>query len=425
MARDIAAEEKLRAARAKVAYLRPYFSHAVFGLVMRQSHACPTIGVDMHRRLYFNPQFVHEHSIAELSVVLLHELGHVLRDHCKRAQQLGVTMATHQIANIAEDCSINHSLRDEIKNRRGIDKLPNLPEPKDPRLLAVPEHLRGPWFPGKIDCPEGWVWERYYEHLLDNTAPTEGPTNCGSGAHGVPQPWEDGDPGRSGIEGVLDADWRDIQRLTAAAMKERQRSRGDVPGHWQSWADTLLRPKRIPWDVLLASRLRSSVADVAGDMLHSYRRPSRRQSALPNFIMPDMRRPQPFVCFVGDTSGSMDEEHDLALVRGTVQDICLSLGAMVAFLATDAEVHGGVQRVAGGRDIKLLGRGGTDMAIGIDYALNHLRPKPDVIVVGTDCDTPWPAKAPPVPVIVCAIGNDEYHISQTPSWAHVIRVEVA
>lgn len=425
MPRDLGGEEKLRAARAKVAYLRPYFSHAVYGLLLFQSERVPTVAVDEWRRLYWNPNFLADYSVAELTVILLHELAHVLRDHCKRARLLGVTMLTMHLAQLAQDAALNPNLRDELKERRAIDQLPPIPEPKDPRIQALPENMRGPFFPAKFGCPEGWVWERYYEHLLDHAEEIDiGPHDCGSGAHGVSRPWEHGAPGVSGVEGVLDADWRDIQRLTAAKIAERQRSRGDVPIGWRAWADQLLRVRRIPWDQLLAARLRSTMADVAGDLLHSYRRPSRRQSVFPNVIQPCMRRPQPFVCFVGDTSGSMDEQHDLALVRGTVQDICQSLGAMVAFLATDARVHGGVQRVMSGRNIELLGRGGTDMSVGIAYALTMLRPRPDVIVVGTDCDTPWPAARPPVPVVVCAIGEGA-DIAGVPSWAQVIKVEAA
>lgn len=424
MARGLRGKEKLQAARAKVSYLRPYFSHAVFGLVLVESERVPTMGVDEWRRLYWNPEFVQDYSIEELTVILLHELGHVLRDHCKRARQLGVTQLTMNLAQVAEDCALNPNLRDELEERRRIDRLPPIPEFKDPAIQALPEHMRGPFFPEKIGCPEGWVWERYYEHMLEHATVIEiGSHNCGSGAHGVPQPWEAGPPEKSDVEAVSDADWRDIQRLTAAKIAERQRTRGDVPLGWRAWADEMLRPRRIPWDQLLAARLRSTIANVAGDLLHSYRRPSRRQNAVPEIVLPCMRRPQPFVCFVGDTSGSMGRD-DLALVRGTVQDICQSLGAMVAFLATDASVHGGVQRVMSGRHVKLLGRGGTNMAVGIDYALTMLRPRPDVIVVGTDCETPWPLKRPPVPVIVCAIGEDA-DVAGVPSWATVIEVEAA
>jgi predicted metal-dependent peptidase len=450
---DKVAEDIVRAARAKVSYVRPYFSHAVFSLVLIEADDCPTMGVDQWGRLYYNPKWVRRYSIEEITVILLHELGHKLREHHKRAHALGVTEATFKIANIAQDAEINDDLRDEIKERRD---LPQLPEPKDPEILAIPSHMRGPWFPDKLGCEDNDLWEVYYAHLMDYARlgdaegsliaiPTSGGgapqqedgeggeglcihgrgTDCGSAAHGVKMPWEHGDPGHEGAhEGVSDADWRDVMRLTAEAIQaEHARGRGTVAAGWKAWADTILKPKRIPWEHELSGGLRWAINDVSGMVLHSYKRPSRRASAMPDIVTPCMRRPIPFVCVVGDTSGSMDEKTDLPLVRGTVEDLCLALGARVAFLATDAEVHGGVQRVGDGKSIELRGRGGTNMCKGIEYAMTNLRPRPDVLVIITDCGTAWPASAPKgVKVIVCAVGDNETDIANVPKWARLIRV---
>jgi predicted metal-dependent peptidase len=424
---DKAAERKVRAARGKVSFLRPYFSHGVFSLVLVESERCPTMAVDIHKRLYFNPGFVRRHDVGQLCTVILHELGHVLRGHHARARSLGVTSMTHHIANCAQDAELNDDLRDEAEIRGDISPLPE-----------------GAIYPSRFGCPDHKPWEYYYMHARDNCIvvavgsdgnvstggssadEAEGhvipmPHDCGSGAHGVSRPWELGDPATSGAEGVSDADWRDVQRLTAEAIADRQRTRGDVPAGWTEWASDLLRPRTIPWDQELSSGLRWAIHDVAGDVLHSYRRPSRRQSASPDIILPSMRSPRPFVCVVGDTSGSMDAT-DLAYVRGVVRDICLAMNARIAFLATDADVHEGVQLVQDGRDITLAGRGGTDMRVGIEYALSRLRPRPDVLVVISDCETPWPDKAPLIRTIVCAIGNSS-DIQKVPSWARLIRVD--
>jgi len=454
------AEDIVRAARAKVSFLRPYFSHAIFSLVLVESETCPSMSVDQYARLYYNAKWVQQYSIEEISVVLLHELGHKLREHHLRARSLGITRQTFQIANIAMDAEINDDLRDEIAERKDF---PSLPEPKDPETLAHPEGERGPWYPWKLGCEDNQLWEIYYAHIMDNIRVCAGPScgllpgsggggegegdagepgdhgegsgkpklhthgdECGSAAHGVQMPWEHGDPGTgkgAEQEGVSDADWHDVQRLTAEAIRdEHARGRGHVAAGWKAWADALLKPQRIPWEHELAGGLRWAVNDVSGMVLHSYKRPSRRASATPDIIQPSMRRPIPTVCVVGDTSGSMSENHDLALVRGTVEDLCLALGARVAFLATDAEVHGGIQTVRDGKSIEMLGRGGTNMCAGIEYAMTHVRPRPDVLVVITDCETGWP-EAPPkgVRMIVCAVG-DSSMINDVPDWARVIRV---
>jgi predicted metal-dependent peptidase len=431
-------ERKIRAARGKITYLRPYFSHAAFALVLVESKGCPSLSVDKWKRLYYNPRAVEEMTVDELATVLLHEMGHCLCEHHRRADALGVTSRTFRIANVAQDAELNDNIRDEINKR---NDLPHLPPPRwNPKAMALPEKLRGPIYPWKINCEDNRLWEEYYISLMEQATsqptklevilcgkggsdPMDSSDNCGSGAHGVAQPWEVGDPGDSEVEGVFDADWRDVKRLTAEAIAERQRGRGDVPGGWVEWAQNLLRPKAIPWDQVLGGTLRWAINDVKGHQFHSYKRPSRRASVMDGVVLPTMRKPQPFVCVVGDTSASMGTKVELALVRGTVEDICQSMGAMVAFLATDTEVHGGVQKVQSGRRVELRGRGGTNMCAGIEYAMSRLRPKPDVIVVTTDCATAWPVKSPGVRVVICAISATEADIANCPFWATVIQVE--
>lgn len=480
---DQIADQKVRAARARAVFLRPYFQTAIYALVMRESREVPTMGVDKWGRLYYSPEFVHRVTVEELSSVILHEVAHKLRRHHERAESLGVTQATHAAANIAQDCEINDDLREEVNTLRDLAPLPG-----------------NCWYPEAIGCKEGEVWEVYYAHIMDNAeklaqelaeqsgagqgqegdqgspqsgnggegegskgssgqqkgaggngqqkgagGQQKGPGKgggqkdqhgwhgrhqCGSAAHGVPMPWEDKSPGQGGGEGTEEGDWRDIEKRVALDIREHaQKSRGKVPGAWVSWANEVLRPVRIPWEHELSGMIRQAINTVAGQALHSYSRPSRRQSALPQVILPSMRRPVPVVAIVADTSGSMSES-DLALVRGTVSDIAQAMGATVALLATDAAVHGGVQRVQDGRSAVLAGRGGTDMRVGIEHALTEVRPRPDVIVVITDTYTPWPEEEPPVRVVVAAVRPSDPEmvsgfgdsIQTVPSWAKTVVV---
>lgn len=417
------AEHHVRAARARLTSLRPYFDHAVYALVLVEAPGCPTIAVDQWRRLYFSPRFVLAHSVEQVTTLLLHELGHVLRDHHQRARAFGVTEATAAAANIAMDCPINEDIRVQVETWKDTPHLP-----------------AGSYYPETIGAPGGQTWEAYYQLLLENpheapvsgggtfdpladgddgpAAQQAGKHDCGSGAHGIARRWEVGSPENSGVEGVGDADWRDVQQITAEQIADH-RYRGKVPSDWLEWAKDLLRPKRIPWDQELAGAVRASISDRAGMLTYSYKRPSRRSQACPDFILPAMRQPEPVVAIIGDTSGSMVT--DLPLIRGTVQDVCEGLGSPVVFLSTDAAVHGGAQRATDGRTIEIRGGGGTDMGAGIRYAEEQLTPRPDVLVVITDCETPWPAKPPTARVIVCAVGSSPA-IEEVPKWAKTIRV---
>lgn len=444
--RNQAAEDHVRAARAKAAYLRSYFAHALYALIPVQTEQVPTMAIDKWGRLYYNPAFVLSCDVDEIATVCLHEIGHKLRHHHDRAHTLGITEATHAIANICQDMELNDDIADEVKTLKDIKALPG-------------EAM----YPSTFGFEDGKLWEVYYAQLMDEIEkhadklkdgdgggdgnedggeggsaqgkqgrargkkaggndPAKGRKHkCGSGATGVPQPWEDQSPSNGGGEGLEDADWKDIDRRVASAIQEENaKGRGTVPGTWVEWADEILRTERIPWDQELAGACRWAINDVSGKVTHNYRRPSRRQQATPEIVFPSMRRPVPNVIFVGDTSGSMST-NALAIVRGVVEDVCMALGAALTFLATDAAVHG-VQRAHNGRSIEMRGRGGTDMRVGIMSALEDVTPRPDVIIVGSDCETPWPAEDPGVKVIICAIEANETMVAMCPDWARVIVV---
>lgn len=433
------AEQKVRGARAKLVQLRPYFDSAIYALVPVKSERCPSLAVDRHKRLYFSPRFVERLSVDELVTCLIHELGHVLRDHGRRANAVGVTDRTYRLANIAMDMELNDDIRAEVVE---LKDLPHLP--------------RGVYYPERINAPEGDVWESYYhamlgmerveEKLLGKSSGNgangdeqaqEGSGgksergdgfahDCGSGAHGMPRPWEAGVPvdegGTSQVEGVTDADWQDIVNITAEKIVDHaKKNRGTLAGGWLSWARNIVRPRPVPWDTVLAASTRRTIATASGMMLHTYARPSRRSAAYGDFIMPHMRRPKPHVVIVGDTSMSMDA-FSLSLIRGVVEDVCTSLGAQVTFLSVDTAVHS-EKKVARGTDIELIGRGGTDMRVGIDRAL-ELRPPADSIIVVTDCGTQWPeAPLRRAKLIVCATDALSGDLARVPSWAKLIRVD--
>jgi hypothetical protein len=318
---------------------------------------------------------------------------------------MGIGAATWRAAVCAMNCEINDDLQLELQRVADLPPLPDWCE-----------------FPSNFGLPDNLVWEEYYGLLLSggDEQPLDGVSDCGSGAHGVERPWEQGPPSLE-HEGIDDADWRDIARRVAESIRHHARSRGTIPGSWIEWSDAILQPIRVPWEHELASGLRSTTTTVPGRMLYSYARPSRRQQATPQVVMPCMRRRKPVVAIVGDTSGSMGSR-ELALVRGTINDICRSLGAQVIFLATDAEVHG-VQTVQNGRNAELRGRGGTNMTVGVEYATTMLRPRPNVIVVITDCQTPWPAMPPDrVKVIIAAVNSHGAELN-CPAWAKVIVVD--
>ncbi|WP_078910084.1 VWA-like domain-containing protein [Streptomyces sp. NRRL S-87] len=383
---------RLLAARYRAAEARPYLASALYALTVVPSDRLPTIAVDRHWRCYVSPAFVAATPVVELAGVWIHEVSHLLRDHHGRAERLPAADQRDRVrVNVAQDCEINDDLLADG--------------------LALPE---GRMEPRLYGLPTGGLFETYLA-AIPATPPHA--CDCGSGAHGVPSPWEVGSEGGPARLGPVEADA--LRRQTAQAMRAHQRTRGTLPAGWQRWAQEVLEPT-VDWRTALAGAVREATAWAAGAVDYTYRRPSRRTPALGGrVVLPSLRRPLPRVAIVIDTSGSMGEEElgaALGEVTGVLREVGLH-GNRVAVLACDADVHA-VARVTSTDQVELAGGGGTDMRVGI-RAARALPDRPDVVVVLTDGYTPWPDEMPSCRLIAALIGPDA---PQPPPWVETVRV---
>nr|WP_203593056.1 VWA-like domain-containing protein [Streptomyces sp. SID9124] len=381
---------KLLAARYRAASERPYLATALYALSVVESDRVPTMGVDRHWRCYVSPAFVERTPVAELAGVWVHEVAHLLRDHHGRAARLPAAdqRDAHRV-NVAQDCEINDDLISDG--------------------LALPE---GRMEPALFGLPNGQLFEAYLPAL----PPGPPPHNCGSGAHGRPEPWELAGP--DGPSPVSATEAEALRRRTAESMRAHRRSRGNLPEGWVRWAEEVLEPT-VDWRQALAGAVREAAAWASGAVDYTYRRPSRRSAALRGIVLPTLRRPLPRVAVVVDTSGSMGEG-ELAAALGEVTGVLREVGVRgnrVSVLACDADVHA-VSRVTATDQVTLGGGGGTDMRVGIAKALAAPE-RPGVVVVLTDGVTPWPDESPSCRLIAALIGTGA---PQPPSWIETVRV---
>ncbi len=357
---------KLLAARFRAAGDRPYFATALYSLTVVEDHRIPTMGVDRHWRCYVSPAFVDRTPVDELAAVWIHEAAHLLRDHHGRADRLPeVDRHDRRRLNVAQDLEINDDLL--------ADGLPLPADRVDPAGLGL---------------PTGLLFEAY----LPMVPPTEHHYDCGSGAHGLPRPW-DLHAGNADAPAVSDPEAASIRRATAAAIRQAAKSRGDLPAGWERWAQTVLEPV-VDWRRAFTGAIREAVAWASGAVDYTYQRPSRRSVALPGTVLPRLRQPIPRVAVVVDTSGSMGEDElgvALAEIGGVLRAVGIG-GNRVTVLSCDAAVHV-VRRVATLGEVVLAGGGGTDMRVGIAAAI-EVPAVPDIVVVLTDGYTPWPDRAP-------------------------------
>ena len=70
----------------------------------------------------------------------------------------------------------------------------------------------------------------------------------------------------------------------------------------------------------------------------------------------------------------------------------------------DAAVHD-VRKVFSAAQVELYGGGGTDLGVGLRAFIDRKSDPIDLLVIVSDCRTPWPSAAPPFPVITIRVGD--------------------
>ncbi|GHJ12864.1 vWA domain-containing protein [Micromonospora sp. AKA38] len=396
--------DKLLTARLYAARVRPYLATALFALHVVESRRVPTMAVDRHWRCYVSPLFVARTPVADLAAVWVHEVSHLLRDHHGRGDRFlrehGLTGAAERLRiNIAADCEINDDAYGD-----------GLVRPAD----AVE--------PGCLRLPEGQLMEEYLRQFrLGPLTQHLAWLDCGSGADGLGRAW---DLGPDGAHGLTEQERDAVRFRVAEGITGRP---GTAPKGWRRWAEEVFHPPQ-PWRELLGAAVRSAVsASGAGDD-YTYGRPSRRSAGVPGVVLPALRRRPPRVCVVVDTSGSVsDTELGSALLE--VAAIARAVGGrrdLVTVLPCDAAAHR-VLMLCRAEDLPLVGGGGTDLRTGFARALRDAR-RPDVVVVLTDGQTPWPATRPSCRTVVGLFPRpvrwseqDPDHVPDSPpDWARVV-----
>lgn len=412
---------RLMAGRVRAAELMPYFTTALFAMIPVRSEDVPTAATDTRWRLYWNPRFIERLSINEVAAVWLHEVQHVVLDHAGRFAALLEPQHRQPLFNCAADAAINAALRQSRITMPG--------------KAWYPEHIPG--------AEDGMSTEQMYRLLVDNhprvsltrsnnsdqsdpkasgtrtgsdTAAGEEQTDCGSGAGGVRRPWELGD---SDDDGSVDAGRAHlIREQVARAIRDHSRY-GTAPGSLQRWAKQLLSPE-VDWRAEFASILRRIIGAIRGSMDFSYSRPSRRQAASPNVVLPGMvQPPPPRIEAILDTSGSIDEVM-LGRCLTEVDAILRRLRLTMQVTCCDADVRN-VQKLTNIHKVELIGGGGTDMRVALQAAAAR-RPANQIIITFTDGGTPWP-ETPPAEnrkahyITVLVAGEPQHPV---PEWMHKI-----
>ena len=205
-----AEDDAFRIARLAAAQAMPYFSHALFAMQPVALPGLDTFAVDRNWRLYMDPALLAGPGAWHPGVagaVLLHEVGHLLRDHAGRAESLPVPV-NHLAWNLAGDAEINDDL-----------------------LAAGTGLPTGVVTPASLGFADQGLAEAYYAQLVSqNLRRFDGGPGCGSGAGGPAEPGEVPWAASAGLPGLGPADADLVRRVVAREVATAaSRGRGTVP----------------------------------------------------------------------------------------------------------------------------------------------------------------------------------------------------
>jgi len=395
------AEELFALARVFIKNKAPYYLPIIHGLAPRPLPGLNTMGVTAGMVMYYDPDWVVTCSVEQIAGALIHEAGHVMRDHCIRL----VECEHPDDANDAADMSQNtHNLEAGW-------------------ILPVNKGI----YAKDFDFPENLLMEEYYELLQKNKSQAKG------GSKGSGQKGEEGQssPGQGQQKGVghgqcggIAGNPRDFEKeldnqigrsefekkaftksaAIAAKEYERTHGRGSVPGDFSDILQRDEQKSQVPWQRKLASKIRKASGRIeSGAVDFSLAKPSKRSFSR-GFPRPGMISRQPEVTFIADTSGSMGKPQLESVIRETIA-IFRALGIDTAwFVQADTRVRE-AKRIKV-RDllsqVEFQGRGGTHFDDALRYSMK-LKPRPDIIIYLTDGDGAASIKPQGVDVIWCVV----------------------
>ncbi|HEY5783630.1 MAG TPA: hypothetical protein VIT65_02535, partial [Microlunatus sp.] len=336
--------------RAVALEMMPYLSSILLRLDVWNAPGLGTYAVDRRWRLYID----FDHCIANESVQLgaesmLHECGHLLGEHARISDELGIDNELDaRTWNASADCAINDDLAaagcgelakigvlpakigaDDFKTPQHYYFILRKKQAKAPKGRR--QHGQGAPQNGQGGQPSQQNDEGGQKHQSGSQQSQQPYRGCGSGSGGEKAPYEFGD----GDEAGHPVSTIEAQAILGQAAQDIIKSWGTVPSSMVEEAETLLKPSPTPWQRLLAAHVRQAVAWAAGHVDQSYQRRSRRRDNAilrplgggdgRKLVKPGWVAPTPSIEAIVDTSGSMSVA-DVAVCRNEIEAIARKVG---------------------------------------------------------------------------------------------------
>ena len=417
--------------RLLVARMRILCNHGFYGLLLMHmiysiDEGCETAYTD-GERIAFSPTFLEELSDKELDFVMMHEILHVVLQHCLRGED-----KDNERYNIAADIVINSTIMHENDDKASSITLSKYGE----SMHIAP------------DGKEGYLYtaEEVYEMLQSKqknfdsgNKKSKKAGNVGSKKgraekvqksrkdmnKPVAKRWDDHSQWGKFEE---DSKLRDVwvknfaECCEAIKVRDVSNNRGTLPMFAQRMLEKLKKPQT-DWRTILNDFIQEEICD------YSFSPPDRRFQDSP-FFLPDFNEMGKNdnvsdILFFIDTSGSIsDNDMTTAFseIKGAIDQYDGKLKGWLGFFDAAIIEPKPFSSFEEFIVIKPAGGGETDFQIIFEYVDQHMKDKaPNCIIILTDGYAPFPKEelANDIPVL-WLINNQDV----TPPWGKVARFTV-
>lgn len=440
--------------------------HMIFSLDDKCETAC-TNGL----RIAINPNFLEQLSDSELDYILMHEILHVVLQHCFRTGE-----RKSEKFNIACDIVVNSNillsndmdLKSITLKSEGVPSMHLAPDGKEGYEYSAEQiyEMLAELVPGDpIELPGSQASGESETKTDDNDeedggegdGSEKGNSNGNGDGNDSGEGDSDGEDGRGGgvgasaegrakkrqskeknIEGGLWDDhtrWgmledddilRDVwvkrfeDACEAISIRDPSNTRGLLP----AFAERLFKELRKPqtdWRTILNDFVQEEITD------YSFAPPDRRFDESP-FFLPDFNEKEDMVediLFMIDTSASMSDDMITAAyseIKGAIDQFNGKLKGWLGFFDAAIIEPRPFEDEDEFRVIKPAGGGGTDFQIIFEYVHQHMTEKPPAsIIILTDGYAPFPKEhlANGIPVL-WLLNNEEV----APPWGKIARITV-
>ena len=438
-------EEQIReyVKRLLVARMRLLCNHGFFGLLLMHmkfsvDENVPTAYTD-GVRIVFGTKFLDGLSDSELDFVMMHELMHVVLQHCFRGRNF-----EHERYNIAADIVINSNIL--LENNMDLNSItlkdfgvsmhqtPDGKEGNEFTTEQVYEMVQKPI--GNKPVPMPGSNKKQKNDGNDNGAGIDS-DNGGGDAGGKKKGRAVKTKGKATSQATWDdhSKWgeyedddslRDVwvkrfeDAAEAIAIRDPSNSRGKMPAFAKRMLEELMKPQT-DWRQILNEFIQEEVND------YSFSPPDKRFDDSP-FYLPDFNEKDENikkVLFMIDTSGSMSDKMVTAAyseVKGAIDQFNGKLEGWLGFFDAAIVEPQPFSTEEGFRVIRPVGGGGTDFQIILEYVQLHMADDlPVCIIILTDGYAPFPKGhlANGIPVL-WLLNNEEVN----PPWGKIARIKV-